>query len=144
MIPKTIIHLLSGGLDSVTLLHDLVNQGHHVHALIFDYGQKHKREIEFAMAHAKQTRVAVTLKTLPALGRVHNWIVPNRNAIFLSVAVNVAFQAKADTVTIGCNADDSEARAKGSQQMIWGIIGMVIMVSAIVIKEIIANTVTKL
>jgi uncharacterized membrane protein YidH (DUF202 family) len=41
-------------------------------------------------------------------------------------------------------ADDSEARAKGSQQMIWGIIGMVIMVSAIVIKEIIANTVTKL
>jgi 7-cyano-7-deazaguanine synthase len=47
---------------------------------------------------------------LPHLGGLteQSWIVPNRNAIFLSVAVNVASQAKADTVTIGCNLDDAE------------------------------------
>ena len=41
-------------------------------------------------------------------------------------------------------ADNAEARAKGAQQMIWGIIGMVIMVSAIAIKTIVENTVLKL
>lgn len=47
---------------------------------------------------------------MPALGGLtdESWIVPNRNAIFLSVAVNVALKAKADTITIGCNADDAE------------------------------------
>lgn len=41
-------------------------------------------------------------------------------------------------------ADDAEARAKGAQQMIWGIVGMVIMISAVALKTIIANTVVKL
>jgi len=47
---------------------------------------------------------------LPQLGGLteQSWIVPNRNAIFLSVAVNVACQAGADTVTIGCNKADAE------------------------------------
>ena len=47
---------------------------------------------------------------LPELGGLseQSWIVPNRNAIFLSVAVNVACQAGADTVTIGCNEDDAD------------------------------------
>lgn len=41
-------------------------------------------------------------------------------------------------------ADDAEARGKGAQQMIWGIIGMVIMISAIALKNIIEGTVTVL
>jgi len=39
------------------------------------------------------------------------------------------------------SADNAEARGKGAQQMIWGILGMVIMISAIVIKDIIEGTV---
>jgi hypothetical protein len=37
-------------------------------------------------------------------------------------------------------ADDAEARGKGAQQMIWGIVGMVIMISAIALVTIICNT----
>ena len=111
MIPKTIIHLLSGGLDSVTMLYDLVGQGHRVHALLFDYRQRHKQELLWAKTHAQRCGVLYTTMDLPELGGLteQSWIVPNRNAVFLSVAVNVACKFGADTVTIGCNAEDSES-----------------------------------
>lgn len=110
MIPKTIIHLLSGGLDSVTMLYDLVGQGHLVHALLFDYRQRHRRELEWAKYHADRLGVQYTVMQLPALGGLnqHSWIVPNRNAILLSLAVNLAVRASADTITIGCNAEDAD------------------------------------
>ena len=109
MIPKTIIHLLSGGLDSVTMLYDLKQQGHNVHCLLFDYKQRHSQELLWAKEHATRCGVLYTTMELPQLGGLteQSWIVPNRNAVFLSVAVNVACQAGADTVTIGCNAEDA-------------------------------------
>ena len=109
MIPKTIILLLSGGLDSVTLLYQLKLEGHSIHCLLFDYKQRHKQELEWAKHHARRCGVLFTTMDLPQLGGLteQSWIVPNRNAIFLSVAVNVACQAKADAVVIGCNADDA-------------------------------------
>lgn len=110
MIPKTIIHLLSGGLDSVTMLYDLKAQGHAVHCLLFDYKQRHKQELLWAQYHARVCNVLFTTMELPDLGGLteQSWVVPNRNAVFLSIAVNVACKAKADTVTIGCNKDDAE------------------------------------
>jgi 7-cyano-7-deazaguanine synthase len=110
MIPKTIIHLLSGGLDSVTMLYDLKAQGHFVHCLLFDYKQKHVRELTFAKAHCHRLGVLFTTMELPALNGLtdENWVVPNRNAIMLSLAVNVAVQAGADTITYGCNKDDAD------------------------------------
>jgi 7-cyano-7-deazaguanine synthase len=108
VIPKTIIHLLSGGLDSVTMLYDLTTKGHRVHALLFDYKQAHAQELIWAKHHAQRCGALFTTVDLPNLGGLtdENWIVPNRNAIFLSVAVNLAVRANADTVTIGCNAED--------------------------------------
>lgn len=108
MIPKTIIHLLSGGLDSVTMLYDLTAQGHRVHALLVDYKQPHAQELLWAKHHARKLDVLFTVAELPQLGGLTDagWVVPNRNALLLSLAVNVAIQANADTVTIGCNADD--------------------------------------
>ncbi len=38
-------------------------------------------------------------------------------------------------------ADDAEARGKGAQQMIWGILGMVIMIGAVTLKNVIEGTV---
>lgn len=49
MIPKAIIHLLSGGLDSVTMLYDLANQGHNIHCLLVNYHQPHSKELWFAV-----------------------------------------------------------------------------------------------
>lgn len=105
-----IIHLLSGGLDSVTLLYDLQQQGHALHCLIFDYHQRHKQEMLWANEHAARLRVLYTTMELPDLGGLteQSWIVPNRNAIFLSVAVNLACQQGAEAVSIGCNSEDAE------------------------------------
>lgn len=110
MIPTFVIHLLSGGLDSVTMLYDLHGQGCKVHCLLCDYKQKHVQELVFAKEHCHRLGVLFTTVELPQLGGLtkESWIVPNRNAILISLAVNLAIQAKADTVTIGCNADDAE------------------------------------
>ena len=40
--------ILSGGMDSTTLLYDLIHQGYEVSAVTFDYHQKHKKEIRCA------------------------------------------------------------------------------------------------
>lgn len=101
-------------MDSVVLLHDLHNQGHKVHCLLFDYQQRHVKELEFAKWHCGWLTIRHTLVELPQLRGSEltdgsgGIIVPNRNAIFLSVAVNIAVEAKADTITIGANADDEE------------------------------------
>lgn len=110
MIPKTIIHLLSGGLDSTTLLYDLKQQGHSIHCLLCDYKQRHVQELTFARFHCNRLGILFTTIELPALHGLTetSWIVPNRNAILLSIAVNVAANANADTVTIACNRDDSD------------------------------------
>lgn len=112
MIPKFIIHLLSGGMDSVVMLYDLIGQGHKVHCVMFDYKQRHVKELEFAKWHCEWQKVSFTLVELPQLkgseltdgsGGV---IVPNRNAILLNVAVNIAVASKADCVTFAANSDD--------------------------------------
>lgn len=111
MTEKAIIHLLSGGLDSVTMLHELKSQRHLIHCLLVDYGQNHKQELIWAKGHARRLGCLWTVATIPHLGGLSDddWVVPNRNAILLSLAVNMAVKAKASTVTIGCNLDDSDA-----------------------------------
>ena len=42
------VAIVSGGLDSVTLAHSLAEGAGRLHLISFDYGQKHKRELEFA------------------------------------------------------------------------------------------------
>lgn len=91
------------------MLYDLTAQGHKVHCLSFNYGQPHRSELYWAIQHATRCGVKRTMIQLPELGGLNeqSWVVPNRNAIFISLAVNLALQARADTVTLGCNADDA-------------------------------------
>lgn len=52
---------LSGGMDSVTLLYDLLEQGHHVFPVFFDYGQKHLyRERAAADWHCSRLGIMLT------------------------------------------------------------------------------------
>jgi 7-cyano-7-deazaguanine synthase len=112
MKPKTVVHLLSGGLDSVVLLHDLHGQGCKIHCALFDYKQRHVQELTWAKHHCRVLDVMFTTITLPQLqGSIltdgsGGVIVPNRNAIFLSLAVNLAMAAGAEAVTFAANKDD--------------------------------------
>lgn len=108
MIPKTIVLLLSGGLDSVTALYKHRHDGDSVHAVLVDYKQPHVQELTFAKHHCHRLGVMFTTVDIPALGGLteESWIIPNRNAILLSIACNIAVRAKAEIVTIGCNKDD--------------------------------------
>lgn len=44
------VAVFSGGLDSTTLVYDLLQRGYHPHLLSFDYGQRHRKELDYAKA----------------------------------------------------------------------------------------------
>ena len=127
---KKAVVLLSGGLDSSTVLPYAISQGYEVHALSFDYGQKHKFELDAANRIAKANSVQKhTLMTIDlrsfggsALtadievpkdqsGAVQSTeipitYVPARNTIFLSFALALAEVSGAFDIFIGVNAVD--------------------------------------
>ena len=122
--------LLSGGLDSTTLLALAVRDGYAVHALSFRYGQRHERELDAARRVAArygavEHRVAdIDLRLfggsaltadLPvpkdrpaeAMGAgVPVTYVPARNTIFLAFALAYAEVVGAADIFIGVNALD--------------------------------------
>ena len=124
---KKSIVLLSGGLDSTTMLFYAKAKGFQSHCLIFDYGQRHKKEIQQAkkVARSAGCPYKVVKIQLPWLGsslldkkmklprrkiiksnEIPSTYVPARNIIFLSFAVSYAEVIKAKTVFIGANAVD--------------------------------------
>lgn len=112
MIPKCAVLCLSGGFDSVVGLYWLISQGCKVHNVIFEYGQRHVQETVWAKHHSLRMGCLHTTITIPQLrgstltdgsGGV---VVPCRNTVFLSHAVNLAIEAKAESVVYCCNADD--------------------------------------
>lgn len=119
------IVLLSGGIDSTTTLFYAKRKGYRCYALIFDYGQRHRREIQSALAVAKQAKVPcqVLKIKLPWKGSslldrkikipvrknfrgIPNTYVPARNTIFLSFALSFAEAIGAKAIFIGANAVD--------------------------------------
>ncbi|MBN2857957.1 MAG: 7-cyano-7-deazaguanine synthase QueC [Candidatus Delongbacteria bacterium] len=125
---KKAVVLLSGGLDSTTCLAIAVSQGYSVHALSFDYGQKHKIELEFAKENAgrsgavehkiaKLDKDFFSASALTDISRsvqkdsldnqkIPDTYVPARNTIFLSYALAYAETVGAETIFIGANSVD--------------------------------------
>ena len=127
---KHAVVLLSGGLDSTTTLAIAIAQGFEVHALSFDYGQRHALELEAAQRvanslRAKEHRVvkidhgifagsALTGDGDIPKNRSEKQIgagipityVPARNTIFLSYALAWAEVLRAMDIFIGVNALD--------------------------------------
>src|SRR3989339_857180 len=125
---KTII-LLSGGLDSTTTLYYAKQKGYDCHALIFNYGQRHAKEIKAAVEIANLVQVPYQILKIdfpwkgsaltdskikvPSFKTFHKNIksipvtyVPGRNTIFLSFALSYAEAIKARFIFIGANAID--------------------------------------
>jgi len=112
-----IIHLCSGGLDSTVLLYDLRRNLSPIHCVMVDYGQRHLVELTYAKRHCMRLGVLWTMvdlhkqknifaKSALTDGQGGN-IVPNRNAVFLSIAAAVAMSAEARIVTFAANKDDA-------------------------------------
>ncbi|WP_024297336.1 7-cyano-7-deazaguanine synthase QueC [Methylomicrobium lacus] len=123
---KKAIILLSGGLDSVTVLALAQSQGYLCHALSFDYGQRHNAELNTARRIAERYRVA-DHKIIPlGLGAIGGsaltddhipvpmtpqdgipiTYVPARNTIFLAFSLGWAEVLNARDIFIGVNAVD--------------------------------------
>lgn len=113
------IHLLSGGLDSTVLLYDLLDQGASVHCLLFEYGQRHAKELRYAAATCEKLSVPYGRIELPYNlfdrssltsrgGELEgkSTIVPNRNMVMISMAASYALSHGGTAVTWAANADD--------------------------------------
>lgn len=127
---KKAVVVFSGGQDSTTCLVQALNEFDEVHAITFDYGQRHKLEIEVAQQLAKQLGVtahkvmdvsllnelAISSLTRDDIAVSHelqanglpNSFVPGRNILFLTLAGIYAYQIGAKTVITGvCETDFS-------------------------------------
>lgn len=123
---KSAVILLSGGLDSITVLALAKQQGYLCYALSFDYGQRHNAELAAAKNIAQHYQVIehkiiklgldsiggsaltdqnIEVPTSPQLG-IPVTYVPARNTIFLSFALGWAEVLDAHDVFIGVNAVD--------------------------------------
>lgn len=123
---KSAIILLSGGLDSITVLAHAIQQGYACYALSFDYGQRHNAELEAAKKIAQHYQVLqhkviklgldsiggsaltddhIAVPEAPQEG-IPVTYVPARNTIFLSFALGWAEVLEVNDVFIGVNAVD--------------------------------------
>lgn len=127
---KKAVVVFSGGQDSTTCLVQALKEFDEVHAITFDYGQRHKLEIEVAQALSKKLGVAahkvldvgllnelaissLTRDDIPVSHELQenglpNSFVPGRNILFLTLAGIYAYQIGAQTVITGvCETDFS-------------------------------------
>lgn len=127
---KKAVVVFSGGQDSTTCLVQALKEFDEVHAITFDYGQRHKLEIEVAQQLAKQLGVtahkvmdvtllnelaisSLTRDDIPVSHELQanglpNSFVPGRNILFLTLAGIYAYQIGATTIITGvCETDFS-------------------------------------
>ncbi len=135
MTSKKAVVILSGGLDSTTCMGFAAEEGYELFPLTFDYGQRHKVEIEHAAKVAEYYGVPAERRKLIDLEFLHRFggsaltddsievpvqrelgedagndipatYVPGRNLLFLSIAASYAETISAQAVYIGVNALD--------------------------------------
>jgi 7-cyano-7-deazaguanine synthase len=127
--PFTAIVVLSGGMDSTTLMAHYASLRFTLVAVTIDYGQRHRREIESARAVAAHYGAAHKVIDISGFGSLltgsaltddgvavpdghyaeesmRATVVPNRNAVLANVAVSVGVAQRADVVALGMHAGD--------------------------------------
>jgi len=132
---KKAVVLLSGGLDSSTVLYYAIKKGYECSCLFFDYAQRHKKEVKSAKQLAKSAglKLQIVNISLPwtksslinkeqkipvknnfkkqsgaptQFRQLPSTYVPGRNTIFISFAQSLAESIGAQKIFIGANAVD--------------------------------------
>lgn len=124
---EKVVLILSGGMDSTTLLYDLLQQGYNVYCLSFNYGQKHFKELEYATKTCRKLGVNHRIVELQNLREVmystltskqdipeghyedetmKQTVVPNRNMVMISIATSYALTIDAKKVYYGAHSGD--------------------------------------
>jgi len=108
---KKAVVVFSGGQDSTTCLVQALSRYDEVHAITFDYGQRHREEIETARRLASQLGIAgdeIPVSFELQDNGLPNTFVPGRNILFLTLAAIYAYQVGAEAVITGvCETDFS-------------------------------------
>ncbi len=124
--PRSAVVLLSGGLDSATVLAIARAQGYRCHALSIAYGQRHSAELDAAkelaavMGCESFRRVDMDMRLIGGSALTDHMLdvptsptddipityVPARNTVFLSLAMGLAEVLEASDIFIGVNAVD--------------------------------------
>jgi len=125
------VAVISGGLDSTTMAYLLRRDGYTLEAISFNYGQRHIKELQGAQRVASELGAPWTLIDLEAAGiarclagsaltdpgvavpdghyadeSMRATVVPNRNAIMLTIASALAASSGAEAVAFGAHAGD--------------------------------------
>ena len=128
---KKAVCLISGGLDSCVTAHIAKDECYEIYALSFNYGQRHKKEIESAKTIASSVDAKKHIifnidlskfkgssltdesmppeqdKNLDEIGKtIPSTYVPARNTVFLSISLAYAESIDADAIFIGATASD--------------------------------------
>ena len=135
--PKSTVAIFSGGLDSTTMLYVLIDGDWKItSAITFYYGQKHKKEIEYARATCNKLGIKHHVIDLDASGMTAAFneadttrtllsgsadavpdghyselsmkatVVPNRNMIMIAIAGGIAVAEGAQSVAVGVHKGD--------------------------------------
>jgi 7-cyano-7-deazaguanine synthase len=125
---QKVVVIFSGGMDSFTVLNLALKQGFQVYALSFDYGQRHKKELDYAARACAALDVQHKIVDISAINQLiggssltsdievaqghyaeqsmKSTVVPNRNMILLSMAVGYAVSLEANKVFYGAHSGD--------------------------------------
>lgn len=123
-----VVVIYSGGMDSFTVLNKAVQQGYDVHAVSFNYGQRHSKELLFAKSVCDKLQLEHKIVDISSINQLiggsaltdniavpeghyeeesmKTTVVPNRNMIMLSMAVGYAVSIEAEAVYFGAHSGD--------------------------------------
>jgi 7-cyano-7-deazaguanine synthase len=124
----TTVLIYSGGSDSFTLLHQLHHQNIDLRVLSFDYGQRHRKELDYARRNTAKLGLSHKIVTIDFMrdiadnsvltsnkdvpegfyenSNMAQTVVPNRNMIMLSIAAAYAVNIRAGSIAYGAHAGD--------------------------------------
>lgn len=125
---QKVVVIYSGGMDSFTVLHKAIQDGCEVHALSFNYGQRHSKELDYAAKVCEKLNISHKIVDISSINQLiggssltsdidvpeghyeessmQSTVVPNRNMILLSLAIGYAVSLEASKVYYGAHSGD--------------------------------------